>query len=182
MKMHGSWWGGSIRLAKRSLTCFLNETGRPLRRSFEGRKDEKAFAARPDGDGSVCVRRGGNGDRRPVLAVLDGRVTACAIKANEAKKIRTNERGRQLRRPTFYRDPDRDDASGVSQRVGASDNGTNCEVLLQREHLYSRKWSCSSRAKLTRNMGSAQCGQVRVYVEIDKAVTPSMGRGRNLQL
>jgi hypothetical protein len=65
---------------------FFNETGRQLRRCFEGRKDEKAFAARPYGDGSLCVRRGGNGDRRSVLAVLDRRVSARAIKANEAKR------------------------------------------------------------------------------------------------
>jgi hypothetical protein len=29
--------------------------------------------------------------------------------------------------------------------------------------------------KLTRNMGSAQCGQVRVPVKIDKAAAPSKG-------
>jgi hypothetical protein len=36
----------------------------------------------------------------------------------------------QLLLPIF-----RDCVSGVSQKVGASDNGTNCEVFLQFEHL-----------------------------------------------
>jgi hypothetical protein len=49
--------------------------GRQLTRPFEGRKDGKAFAARLVGDGSLCVRRDGDSDRRPLLAVLDWRVT-----------------------------------------------------------------------------------------------------------
>jgi hypothetical protein len=60
--------------------------------------------------------------------------------------------------------------------VGASDNGTNCEVFLQLEHLWARRWSCPSRSKLTRNIGSAQCGHVRVFVEIDKAANFVKGR------
>jgi hypothetical protein len=46
-----------------------------MRRPFEGRKDEKAFARLGVHD-SLWVRRDGDGDCRPVLAVSDRRVTA----------------------------------------------------------------------------------------------------------
>jgi len=52
-----------------------------LRRPWRVRKDEKALAARPGVDDSLCVRRGGDGDRRLLLAVLDGRVTAYSKQA-----------------------------------------------------------------------------------------------------
>jgi len=42
----------------------------------EDREDEKAFAERLAGYDSLRVRRDGNGDRRPLLAVLDRRVIA----------------------------------------------------------------------------------------------------------
>jgi len=52
-----------------------------LRRPWRVRKDEKALAARPGVDDSLCVRRGGDGDRRLLLAVLDERVTAYSKQA-----------------------------------------------------------------------------------------------------
>jgi hypothetical protein len=61
-----------------------------------------------------------------------------------------------------------------------STHGTNCEVFLQLELLWARRWSCPSRSKLTRNMGSAQCGHVRVFVEIDKAANFVKGRADSL--
>jgi hypothetical protein len=50
-------------------------------RPWKVRKDEKAIAARPGIDDSLCIRRGGDGDRRLLLAVLDGRVTAYSKQA-----------------------------------------------------------------------------------------------------
>jgi len=41
----------------------------------------KALAARPGVGHSLCVRRGGDGDRRLLLALLDRRVTAYAKQA-----------------------------------------------------------------------------------------------------
>jgi hypothetical protein len=52
-----------------------------LMRPWKVRKDEKAIAARPGIDDSLCIRRGGDGDRRLLLAVLDGRVTAYSKQA-----------------------------------------------------------------------------------------------------
>ena len=42
---------------------------RQLRRPFEGRNDEEVFTARLDGDDPFWVRRDGDADRRPELAV-----------------------------------------------------------------------------------------------------------------
>jgi hypothetical protein len=45
------------------------------------------IAARPGVDDSLCVRRGGDGDRRLLLAVLDGRVTAYSKQATAKFKL-----------------------------------------------------------------------------------------------
>jgi hypothetical protein len=58
-----------------------------LRRHWRVRKDEKALAARSGVDDSLRGRRGGDADRRLLLAVLDGRVTAYSKQAT-AKRTR----------------------------------------------------------------------------------------------
>jgi len=57
---------------------------------------EKLSAARLVGDGSLCVRRDGDSDRRPLLAVLDWRVTELGCRADDQPTSRARICSRYL--------------------------------------------------------------------------------------